>query len=64
MEFISGMTLEHIDFRPDVCKKIYEIDKNLKCHLLNHNDVKHRNIIITENEDIVLLDYGESSHSI
>lgn len=64
MEYIPGITLQHIDFTPDVCKKIYDIDKNLKCHLLNHNDLKSRNIIIRENDDLVLLDYGESSHCI
>ena len=64
MEHIPGITLQHIDFRPDVCKKIYDIDRKLKCHLLNHNDLKSRNIIITENDDVVILDYGESSHCI
>lgn len=64
MEYIDGISLKNIDFRPDVCKQIYNIDENLKKNLLNHNDIKDRNIIITENNDIAILDYGESSYSI
>jgi hypothetical protein len=60
MDYISGLTLKNSEFRPHLCKKIYEIDQNLKKHLLNHNDLHSNNIIITEKEDIVLLDYGES----
>jgi RIO-like serine/threonine protein kinase len=60
MDYISGLTLKNSEFRPHLCKKIYEIDQNLKKHLLNHNDLHSNNIMITEKEDIVLLDYGES----
>lgn len=64
MEEIDGMTLQHLDFRPNVCKKIYEIDEKLKQNLLNHNDLTSKNIIISEKDDLVLLDYGESVHCI
>ena len=64
MEYISGVTLKNSEFRPHLCKKIYEIDQNLKKHLLNHNDLHSNNIIITEKDDLVLLDYGESVHCI
>ena len=60
MDYISGLTLKHSEFRPHLCKKIYEIDQNLKKHLLNHNDLHSNNIMITEKDDLVLLDYGES----
>jgi RIO-like serine/threonine protein kinase len=64
MEYIDGISLKNIEFRPNVCKQIYEIDKNLKKNLLNHNDIKPRNIIITENNDVVIIDYGETSYCI
>jgi tRNA A-37 threonylcarbamoyl transferase component Bud32 len=64
MEYVDGITLQHLDFRPELCKKIYEIDEKLKQNLLNHNDIKSRNIIISEKDDLVLLDYGESLHCI
>lgn len=60
MDYISGLTLKNIEFRPHLCKKIYEINENLKKHLLNHNDLHSNNIIINEKDDLVLLDYGES----
>jgi serine/threonine protein kinase len=64
MEYIDGISIQNIDFKPDVCKKIYEIDTRLKTKLLTHNDMKYRNIIITKNDDIALLDYGEASYCI
>jgi tRNA A-37 threonylcarbamoyl transferase component Bud32 len=64
MEYIDGISVKNIEFRPNVCKQIYKIDKNLKKNLLNHNDIKSRNIIVTENHDIVIIDYGESCYSI
>lgn len=64
MEYIDGIRLKHLDFTPELCKKIYEIDKKLKHKLLNHNDIQSRNIIISEKNDFVLLDYGESVHCI
>jgi len=64
MAEMDGIILQHLDFTPDVCKKIYEIDEKLKQNLLNHNDLTSKNIMITEKDDLVLLDYGESVHCI
>jgi serine/threonine protein kinase len=61
MEYIEGIVLTHDDFRPEFCKKIYEIDIGLKKQLLNHNDITPKNILISEKDEIVLLDYGESN---
>jgi len=60
MEYIPGISLKCIDFRPDVCKQIYEIDRRLKRRMLNHNDITSSNIIVSEKDGLVLLDYGES----
>ena len=60
MEYIPGISLKCLDFRPDVCKQIYEIDQRLKRRMLNHNDIKSTNIIVSEKDGLVLLDYGES----
>ena len=61
MEYIDGLSIKHTDFRANVCRQIYEIDLQMKTSLLSHNDMKSRNILVSENEDIVVLDYGESS---
>jgi thiamine kinase-like enzyme len=45
-------------------KKIYEIKKKLSCELLSHNDLHPRNMMIDSSNNIVVLDYGESSYSI
>ena len=61
MEYIPGLSVKNMDFRPDFCKQIYEIDQKLKTRLLSHNDISPRNILVSEKDDVVLLDYGESS---
>ena len=60
MEYIPGISLKCLDFRPDVCKQIYEIDQRLKRRMLNHNDIKSTNIMVSQKNSLVLLDYGES----
>lgn len=64
MEFIEGISLKHSNFTPDVCTKIYEINNKLSCELLSHNDLHLRNMMIDSSNNIVLLDYGESSYCI
>jgi len=64
MKYMDGISLQQLDFTPELCKKIYEIDEKLKHNLLNHNDIQSRNIIISEKNDLVLLDYGESVHCV
>jgi len=59
MEYMEGISLKHAEFRPNVCKQIYEIDQQLKKRFLSHNDMKSRNIILSEKDDLIVLDYGE-----
>jgi len=61
MEYMEGISLKHAEFRPNVCKQIYEIDQQLKKRFLSHNDMKSRNIILSEKDDLIVLDYGEST---
>ena len=64
MEYISGMSLKHLEFTPHVCNKIYQIDIDLKTELLSHNDMNPRNIILSEKNDLVIIDYGETSYCV
>jgi predicted Ser/Thr protein kinase len=61
MEFIEGISLEHVEFTPEVCTKMYEIKRKLTCELLSHNDLYARNMMIDPSNNIIVLDYGESS---
>lgn len=64
MEFMEGIELKHVEFTPEVCTKVYEIKKSLSCELLSHNDLHSRNILVDSSNNLIVLDYGESSYTI
>jgi hypothetical protein len=64
MEFMEGISLNHVEFTPEVCTKIYEIKQKLSCELLSHNDLYPRNMMFDSSDNLIVLDYGESSYTI
>lgn len=64
MEFFQGISLKYANFTPEVCTKVYEIKRKLSCELLSHNDLQPRNIMIDSSNNMIVLDYGESSYCI
>lgn len=64
MEYMEGISLKHAEFTPEVCTKIYEIKRKLSCELLSHNDLHPGNMMIDSSNNMVVLDYGESSFCI
>jgi len=63
MEFMEGISLNHVEFTPEVCTKIYEIKQKLSCELLSHNDLYPRNMMLDSSNNLIVLDYGQSSYS-
>jgi len=64
MEFIEGVVWRNVMFNIDTYKNMYErldqIDGELKTNMLSHNDLHPGNVIITPDNQIAIIDYGES----
>lgn len=62
MEYIKGLTLHEYKKRglPDVSHKIYEAINILNKNGICHGDLSDYNIIITDDGNVKIIDYGRS----
>ena len=63
MEDMEGLSLKFGEFTPETCTNIYELDRDLKCELLSHNDLYRRNIIPIQQEWYNILNAYENENA-
>jgi thiamine kinase-like enzyme len=64
MEYIDGVMVRNVTYNLNTYKNLYEklenIDQRLKGELLSHNDLHPRNVILTPENELAIIDYGEA----